>query len=308
MILVPLTRIDEQHLSRRDLACLRAIVELEPSAGDYERDRYRVPMLRHGLAGLEAQANDPHRTAVRDLLETECTGTIARDRIRQRIKLNIVHATGIAGAQQARGTVVVIDVLRSFTVSAYALAGGARECRLVRTVHEARTLADQTPGAVLSAEEDAMPIEGIPISNSPTMVRDVDLKGRVLIQRSTAGTQVAAAVQARDMFAGSLVVARATVQACLLRNPDTLTLVASADHPEDHACASYMDAIARDVSPDLEKLLEPVRKTERYRRVKSGQWPGFPPSDLELALQADVFDFAMPVARADGYLRVIASF
>ncbi|HEV2414645.1 MAG TPA: 2-phosphosulfolactate phosphatase, partial [Candidatus Dormibacteraeota bacterium] len=149
---------------------------------------------------------------------------------------------------------------------------------------------------------------GIPISNSPTLVREVDLKGRVLIQRSTAGTQVAAAVRARNMFAGSLVVARATVQACLLRDPDTLTLVASADHPEDHACASYMDAIARGESPDLERLLEPVRKTERYRKVQSGEWPGFPPSDLELALQPDVFDFAMPVTRAGGYLRVIASF
>lgn len=305
---MPLTRIDEQHLSRRDLARLRAIVELEPPAGDDERDRYRIAMLGHGLAGLKAQANDPHRTTVRDLLETKCPRTIARDRIRHRFKLNIVHATGIAGAQKARGTVVVIDVLRSFTVSAYALAGGARECRLVRTVNEARTLAAQTPGAVVSAEEDAMPVEGIPISNSPTLVREVDLNGRVLIQRSTAGTQVAAAVQTKDMFAGSLVVARATVQACLLRNPDTLTLVASADHPEDHACASYMDAIARGESADLERLLEPVRDTERYRRVQRGEWPGFPPSDLELALQSDVFGFAMPITRADGFLRLIASF
>ncbi|HKS92458.1 MAG TPA: 2-phosphosulfolactate phosphatase, partial [Tepidiformaceae bacterium] len=118
--------------------------------------------------------------------------------------MNIVHATGIAGAQQARGTVVVIDVLRAFTVSAYALAGGARECRLVRTVDEARALAGQTPGAVLCAEEDALPVVGIPISNSPTLVRQTDLEDRVLIQRSTAGTQVAAAVQAGDMFAGSL--------------------------------------------------------------------------------------------------------
>lgn len=222
--------------------------------------------------------------------------------------MNIVHATGIAGAQNTRGTVVVIDVLRSFTVSAYALAGGARECRLVRTVAEARALAEETAGAVLCAEEDAMPVAGIPISNSPTSIRLVDLKDRVLIQRSTAGTQVANAVQAENMFAASLVVARATVQACLLRSPDTITLLASADHPEDHACAAYMEAIARGEPPDLEQLLEPVRETERYRRVQRGEWPGFPPSDLELALQADVFDFAMPVTRADGYLRVTASF
>ena len=218
--------------------------------------------------------------------------------------MNIVHATGIAGAQQARGTVVVIDVLRSFTVSAFALAGGARECRLVKTIEQARALAAATPGAVISAEEDALPIEGIPISNSPTLVRELDLKRSVLIQRSTAGTQVAAAVRSGDIFAASLVVARATVQACLSRQPDVLTLVASADHPEDHACAQYMEAIARGRTPDVEMLLAPLRSTERYDRLRSNAWPGFPPSDLDLALAPDVFDFAMPVTRATGYLRV----
>jgi len=55
--------------------------------------------------------------------------------------VEIIHATGIEGAREARGIAVVIDVLRSFTVSAYALAGGARECRLVTTTDEARALA-----------------------------------------------------------------------------------------------------------------------------------------------------------------------
>jgi 2-phosphosulfolactate phosphatase len=221
--------------------------------------------------------------------------------------LNIVRETGIAGAQRARGIVVVIDVLRSFTVSAYALAGGARECRLVTTVDEARALAARTPGAVICAEEDALPVEGIPISNSPTQISRLDLRDRVLIQRSTAGTQVAAAVQGDDIFAASLVVARATVQACLLTNPHTLTLIASADHPEDHACASYMEGLARGEKRDIEELLEPLRQSDRYRRLRSGSWPGFPPTDLDLALKPDLFEFAMPVTRANGYLRLTAT-
>jgi 2-phosphosulfolactate phosphatase len=221
--------------------------------------------------------------------------------------LNIVHATGIAGAERARGVVVVIDVLRSFTVSAYALAGGARECRLVKTIAEARALAAKTPGAVICAEEEALPVEGIPISNSPTQIRQLDLKDRVLVQRSTAGTQVAAAVPSDDIFAASLVVASATVQACLLRKPEVITFVASADHPEDHACAHYMEALATGSRADLDELLEPLRRTERYRRARSGAWPGFPATDLDLSLQGDLFDFAMPVTRAGGYLRVTAS-
>ena len=221
--------------------------------------------------------------------------------------MKIVHATGIEGARKARGTVIVIDVLRSFTVSAYGLAGGARECRLVKTVAEARALAKATPGAVLCAEEDALPVEGISISNSPTMIRDTDLEDRVLIQRSTAGTQVAAAVEGADIFAASLVVARATAQACLSRNPETLTIIASADHPEDHACASYIESIVRGQVADLATLLQPLKDSERYRRALSGTWPGFPPTDIELSLEADRFHFAMPVTREPTYLRVTAS-
>ena len=221
--------------------------------------------------------------------------------------MNIVHTTGVEGARHARGTVIVIDVLRSFTVSAYALAGGARECRLVRTVGEARALAAATPGSVICAEEGALPVEGIPISNSPTMIIAADLRDRVLIQRSTAGTQAVAVVEGGDIFAASLVVARATAQACLLRNPETLTLVASADHPEDHACARYIEGVIRGAQPDLERLLQPLRDSERYRRVLAGAWPGFPAGDLELALAPDRFAFAMPVTREAGYLRLTAS-
>ena len=37
-----------------------------------------------------------------------------------------------------------------------------------------------------------------------------------------------------------------------------------------------------------------------------GRWPGFPPSDLELALIPDRFEFAMPVTRMDRYLKLTA--
>ncbi len=219
--------------------------------------------------------------------------------------MEIVHATGIEGARQARGIAVVIDVLRSFTVSAYALAGGARECRLVTTTDQARALAAATPDTVICAEEDGLPVKGIAISNSPTQIVAAELTGRILVQRSSAGTPVAAAVRAGvDIFAASLVVARATVQACLLRRPAVLTLVASADHPEDHACALYMEAIVRGETPDVDRLLRPLKESERYSHLISGTWPGFPPTDLELALQPDRFGFAMPVTREAGYLRL----
>jgi 2-phosphosulfolactate phosphatase len=222
--------------------------------------------------------------------------------------VDVIHLTGIEGARRARGIVVVIDVLRSFTVSAYALGGGAKECLLVPTVAQALALQAKTPGSLLSAEEDALPVPGIPISNSPTQVAAADLKGRVLVQRSSAGTTVMSACESADqLYAGSLVVARATVQACLSKHPEVVTLIASADHPEDHACASYLEGSMRGQRPDLERLLQPLRASERYSRVMRGEWPGFPPSDLELSLVPDRFDFAMPATRHPDHLRLTAA-
>ncbi len=265
-------------------------------------------MLWNILSRLETQTNDPHRPAVSDLLEAKRTMLFPglfrhRPIMRHDLPMEIIHTTGVEGALQARGLAVVIDVLRSFSVSAYALAGGARECRLVKTTDEARSLVAATPRAVICVEEEGLPVEGIAISNSPTQIRAADLKGRILVQRSSAGTPVAAAVrEGVGILAASLVVARATVQACLSRHPDTLSLIASADHPEDHACANYMEALVKGESPDIDHLLRPLRKSDRYARLMSGAWPGFPATDLELALAPDRFNFAMPVTREAGYL------
>lgn len=224
--------------------------------------------------------------------------------------MRVVHAGGLEGARAARGTVVVIDVLRAFTVSAYALAGGVRECRLVGEVSEALELAQRLPGAVLSAEEEGLPVAGIAISNSPTMVRDADLGGKVLIQRTSSGTQAAlAASGAERLYAASLVVASATARRLRAEAPELVTLVASgADrgHPEDEACAIYLDALLQGRRADLGELLAPLRCSERYAHFLSGTWPGFPASDLELALAPDRFELTMPMERDEMGLRLTA--
>lgn len=219
-------------------------------------------------------------------------------------------ARGLEGARAARGLVVVIDVLRAFTVSAFALAGGAPECRLVGGVEEALELSARLPDSVVSAEVDGLPIEGVPISNSPTMVRDLDLRGRTLVQRTSSGTQgVLAATGAESLYAGSLVVAAATADVIRSSGAGLVTLVASGwdrGHPEDEACARYIESLVFEQPADLDQLLAPLRASDRYRQFASGEWPGLPPSDVELALGADRFDFAMPVTRDGLGLRLTA--
>ena len=204
---------------------------------------------------------------------------------------------------------VVIDVFRAFTVSAYALADGATRCLLVKTVAEARALHASIPGSLLSVEMNGLPVPGIPVSNSPTAIAGCDLAGRVLVQRTSAGTQaVAAATGSGPIFAASLVVAKATVRKLLALGAAEATLVASGqpDHLEDQACAHYIHGLLDGRQPDLESLLEPLKRSERYATLRSGAVPGFPASDISLALDADRFDFAMPVSAHEGHYELVA--
>jgi 2-phosphosulfolactate phosphatase len=218
--------------------------------------------------------------------------------------MRIVRAAGEEGAREARGVVVVIDVLRAFTVSAYALAGGAREVLYVADLERAREVASSIPGAVLSAEVDGLPVPGVAISNSPTMIEAADLTGRVLVQRSSAGVQsLAAATGATRLFAAGLVVAAATARGILGLKPELVTLVASrADHPEDGACAAYLAGLLEGSKPNLDALLKVLRASRRYAELAAGLVPGFPATDLALALDLDRFDFALPVERGEGGL------
>ncbi|MGI8562786.1 MAG: 2-phosphosulfolactate phosphatase [Candidatus Dormibacter sp.] len=215
--------------------------------------------------------------------------------------MHIEHCGGIAGARSARGVVVVIDVLRAFTVTAVALDRGASECRLVGTVAEALTLARRIPTAVISAEEEGAPVTGIPISNSPTQMSEVEIAGRTLIQRTTSGVQaVLAAREAERILVTGLVTAAATSRWLQRSSPALITLLASGedlDHPEDRACALYLESLLLGRKPDLPLLLGPLRASQRFADLRAGRSAGFPPSDLEVALEADRYAFAMPVQR-----------
>lgn len=202
---------------------------------------------------------------------------------------------------------VVIDVFRAFSVSAYALAAGATCCRLVREVEEAKALADRIPGSVMSAEVDGLPVAGIPISNSPTQITQIDLKGRVLVQRTSAGTQaMAAATRAERRYAGSLVVASATARELRESGCHLVTLVASRpDHDEDVACARLLEALLLG-KPPPGGLFDTLYASSRYHEVSSGIRAGFPSSDCTLALMTDRFDFTMPVDTDELGIRLTA--
>src|ERR1700686_2509811 len=92
-------------------------------------------------------------------------------------------------AAEARGIVIVIDVIRAFTVAAYACAGGARRLWLVRSTDEAFALRQQETWALLAGEIAGRLIPGFDLNNSPSLMAATNVQGRTIIQRTGAGTQ-----------------------------------------------------------------------------------------------------------------------
>ena len=239
--------------------------------------------------------------------------------------LTIIRSHG-AQAGEAHGVVVVIDVIRAFTVAAYALAGGARELWLVRTVEEAHTLREYALAAgvdgaplaqppLLAGEVGGRLIPGFDMSNSPSQMAAANVRGRLIIQRTGAGTQGAVgASQATRLLVGALVNARATAayaRQLAMQADGVITLLPTASRQqvgdgafspqEDELCADYLTALltapaATNAVSDADEALA----TAVTEMVASGRFadyadddPDMPTADIPAALATDRFDFAM---------------
>jgi 2-phosphosulfolactate phosphatase len=205
----------------------------------------------------------------------------------------------IDGARTATGTAVIIDVFRAFTTAAFSIAAGAREIVLLADHAQALAMKAADPTLFLTGEIGGRPIAGFDAGNSPSVIQHLDLSGRRVVQRTSAGTQgVVAATNARRIVLGSLVIAGATLRH-VRGIGDDVTLVAMgtndiAEADEDLVCAIYLEQLLR-----KETAPPPVI---RLLGDESG-WPDwFPREDAVLATEVDRFDFALPVTREDGLL------
>ncbi len=221
--------------------------------------------------------------------------------------MEIIRLSLIGGAKQARGLAVIIDVFRAFSTAAYAFDRGAQEVILVGEVAQAFELKKKFPDALLAGEVGGRYIQGFDFGNSPSIIAQSDLRGKRLIQRTSAGTQgVVNAMGADEVVLGSLVCARAIVEHILQKNPAIVSLVAmgyAAEEKaeEDEACAELLAARLRGDEIDENALIDRIRQSRAVQRFL-GDTPDLPRADVDYCLALDRFHFVMPVTRADGLL------
>ena len=213
----------------------------------------------------------------------------------------------LAGARDARGLAVVIDVFRAFSTAAYAFDRGASEVALVGSVEDAFALRQRWPDALVMGEVDGRRVEGFDLGNSTSAIARAMLRGRRLIQRTSAGTQgVLAAERADEIVLGSFVCAGAIVRHVRARQPALVSLVAmgvGAVRPalEDEACADLLEARLRGAPLDERALLAAIESSRAVEPFAEDS-EDFPRADVAHCLRLDAFDFVLTVARRDGLL------
>ena len=213
------------------------------------------------------------------------------------------------------GAVVVVDVIRAFTTAAYAFASGAAEIYLVASVDEALAFKAEHPGSLAMGEERGLRPDGFDFPNSPAMVRESDLVGRTLVQRTSAGTQgVVGAVDATRLWAASLVVASATARAVEVAGLGEPAYVITGRFEDDLAggtddvLAAELIERARTGRPlDVEATAAALLATKEAAKTLALGSEHTDPRDIELAAAVDAFDFAMVVERTDLGLRLAPS-
>ena len=214
----------------------------------------------------------------------------------------------IRDARKAEGTVVIIDVYRAFTTAAVVFDRGADRLVLVAEVEEALALHNSGVGDLLMGEVDGKRPEGFDYGNSPYEMSQVDVAGKTIVQSTRAGTVgVAAAIKADTIFLGSFVVAKATVQAIQQDNPVLVSIVAMGDRgahrsDEDEQCALYLRNLLEGRQPDpaaVRSLVMEGGQTQKFFDTSQSQYH---PEDVELALQVNLFPFAMRISHENGLL------
>jgi 2-phosphosulfolactate phosphatase len=220
------------------------------------------------------------------------------------LTIDVRIADFVAGAREARGLVVVIDVFRAFSLAAHAMSRGAERIWPVAAIETALELKRRNPDAILLGERFAKPLPGFDGGNSPADLERIDVAGRTIIHTTHAGTQgVTNAERADEVITGALVNASAIVDYVRARAISTVTLVRMGQHAtercdEDDACAELIFRRLKGEAPDASLIRSRLRRASSAEKFFDPACDWAPERDFELCTQVDAFDFVLRLDRS----------
>jgi 2-phosphosulfolactate phosphatase len=214
----------------------------------------------------------------------------------------------LSGAHQATGTAIIIDVYRAYTTAAVAFQRGAEKIILTASVDEALDLRARGVGDYCMGEQDSIMPPEFDFGNSPYALSQADVRGKTLIQSTSAGTKGANAARNADrIYVAALVNAGATASAVRADEPERISIVAMGSAgvlrtDEDEQCALYLRNLILGHRPDPEAVRSLVASAVVSAKFDDPARPQFDPRDREIALRVDSAPFAIRVMHEGGLM------
>lgn len=213
----------------------------------------------------------------------------------------------VDGARSARGIAVVIDVFRAFSVVPHAFDRGAARVLPVGEIADAFELGRRFPGAVLAGERHARKLPGFDAGNSPTEIRSLELRGKVLVHTTHAGTQgLVNATGADEVLTGSFVNLSAVHRYLVARSPQQVSLVRMGHEArqrcaEDDLYAASLQAMLQGGGPPLTgEVRNRLRNVPATRKFFDPACDWAPLEDFDYCTEVDRFDFVLRLKRVPG--------
>jgi 2-phosphosulfolactate phosphatase len=219
------------------------------------------------------------------------------------MKIDIIH-----DAKQAKGMAIVIDIFRAATVEAFILGNNAEYIIPVKTKEEAFALREENSDYILLGENNGYKIEGFDYGNSPSEIKNVDFTGKVVVHRSSHGTQglVDADQHADKVIFGSFVTFSAVKKYIEQNKPDAVSLIPTVaeteETNEDEHFAYYLYKELHGYDTDMEEIRNHIKGLGSV--LLDPNFPEFPEEDFHLSLALDLYPFICLTDKRNGQLIV----
>lgn len=210
----------------------------------------------------------------------------------------------VAGARAARGIAVIVDVFRAFSVAPHAFFRGAARVFPVGDIEDAFAMRNRYPGAVLVGERHARKLPGFDAGNSPTDILALDVRGKVVVHTTHAGTQgLVNATEADEVLTGGFNNLSAVSRYILDRDPSQVTLVRMGHEArercdEDDLYAASLERMLRGgVAPTVDSVRNALRTAPAAQKFFDPACDWAPEPDFAHCTAVDKFDFVLRLRR-----------
>ncbi|TRZ46214.1 2-phosphosulfolactate phosphatase [Robertkochia solimangrovi] len=179
------------------------------------------------------------------------------------MEVNIYGPSDDAG--QIIGFTVVVDVFRAFSMSYYIDERKPEQYIIAESIEHAMALRQVYKNAVLIGERQGIMIDGFDLGNSPTEIKDLDLRGKKVVHTTTSGTKgLLAQPEQNEVVTGSFVNLGALLTYITQKKIERVNIYCTAEEQleygrEDYIFADYMKNRLLELPCDYEKTMSQLR-------------------------------------------------